>query len=66
MDPVAGRARWLTAAEEIEQGAPDLGGIGPESRIADRPVLANRGAVYWDAAAGSLDDDGANIAEHGR
>jgi hypothetical protein len=62
MDLVARRARRLTAAEEIEQGVPDLGGIGPESRIADRPVLAHCGAVYRDAAAGRLDDDGATAA----
>ena len=64
MDLVAGRARWLAAAEEIEQGVPDLGGFGPESRVADRPVLADRRTVHRNAAAGRLDDNGANVAKH--
>ena len=64
MDLVAGRAQWLAVAEEIEQGVPDLGGFGPESRVADRSVLANRRAVQRDAAAGRLDDNGAHVAEH--
>jgi len=64
VDPVAGRAQRSAVAEVTEQGVPDLGGFGPETRIADRPVLADRRAVHRDPAASRLHDDGADIAEH--